>query len=348
MTMVRALVLEQQRELALRDIDLPLQVGPGMVKIAVHTVGVCGSDVHYYTHGKIGPFVVNAPMVLGHEAAGTVIEVGEGVTHLKVGDRVCMEPGIPDANSRASRLGLYNIDPAVKFWATPPVHGVLTSEIIHPANYTFKLPDNVSFAEGAMVEPFAVGMQAATKAKIAPGDTAVVLGAGPIGTMVAIAALAGGCARVIVADLAQPKLDISALYQGVIPVNISQTNLVTEVSRLTDGWGADVVFECSGSPHAWKTIMDLPRPGGAIVVVGLPVEPVAVDIAAASTKELRIENVFRYAHQYDRAIALIASGKVDLNPLISETFEFDDAIKAFDRAVEARPTDVKLQIRVTH
>jgi D-xylulose reductase len=346
--MVRALVLEQQRELALRDIDLPLQVGPGMVKIAVHTVGVCGSDVHYYTHGKIGPFVVNAPMVLGHEAAGTVIEVGEGVTHLKVGDRVCMEPGIPDANSRASRLGLYNIDPAVKFWATPPVHGVLTSEIIHPANYTFKLPDNVSFAEGAMVEPFAVGMQAATKAKIAPGDTAVVLGAGPIGTMVAIAALAGGCARVIVADLAQPKLDISALYQGVIPVNISQTNLVTEVSRLTDGWGADVVFECSGSPHAWKTIMDLPRPGGAIVVVGLPVEPVAVDIAAASTKELRIENVFRYAHQYDRAIALIASGKVDLNPLISETFEFDDAIKAFDRAVEARPTDVKLQIRVTH
>ena len=348
MTMVRALVLEQQRELALRDIDLPLQVGPGMVKIAVHTVGVCGSDVHYYTHGKIGPFVVNAPMVLGHEAAGTVIEVGEGVTHLKIGDRVCMEPGIPDANSRASRLGLYNIDPAVKFWATPPVHGVLTSEIIHPANYTFKLPDNVSFAEGAMVEPFAVGMQAATKAKIAPGDTAVVLGAGPIGTMVAIAALAGGCARVIVADLAQPKLDIAALYQGVIPVNISQTNLVTEVSRLTDGWGADVVFECSGSPHAWKTIMDLPRPGGAIVVVGLPVEPVAVDIAAASTKELRIENVFRYAHQYDRAIALIASGKVDLNPLISETFEFDDAIKAFDRAVEARPTDVKLQIRVAH
>ena len=348
MTMVRALVLEQQRELALRDIDLPLQVGPGMVKIAVHTVGVCGSDVHYYTHGKIGPFVVNAPMVLGHEAAGTVVEVGEGVTHLKIGDRVCMEPGIPDANSRASRLGLYNIDPAVKFWATPPVHGVLTSEIIHPANYTFKLPDNVSFAEGAMVEPFAVGMQAATKAKIVPGDTAVVLGAGPIGTMVAIAALAGGCARVIVADLAQPKLDIAALYQGVIPVNISQTNLVTEVSRLTDGWGADVVFECSGSPHAWKTIMDLPRPGGAIVVVGLPVEPVAVDIAAASTKELRIENVFRYAHQYDRAIALIASGKVDLNPLISETFEFDDAIKAFDRAVEARPTDVKLQIRVAH
>ena len=346
MTKVRALVLERQHELALRDIELPLDVGPGMVRIAIHTVGVCGSDVHYYTHGKIGPFVVNTPMVLGHEAAGTVTEVGVGVIHLKVGDRVCMEPGIPDPNSRASRLGMYNVDPAVSFWATPPVHGVLTAEVVHPANYTFKLPDHVSFAEGAMVEPFAVGMQAASKARIVPGDTALVLGAGPIGTMVALAALAGGCARVIVADLAQPKLDIAAQYQGIIPVNIGDKNLVEEVAKLTDGWGADVVFECSGSPHAWKTIMQLPRPGGTIVVVGLPVEPVAVDIAGASVKELHIENVFRYAHQYDRAIALIASGKVDLKPLISETFAFEESKAAFDRAVEARPTDVKLQIRV--
>jgi len=346
MAKVRALVLEKQHELNLRDIELRLETGAGEVRIAIHTVGVCGSDVHYYTHGRIGPFVVDAPMVLGHEAAGTVVEVGEGVTHLKVGDRVCMEPGIPDPSSRASRLGMYNVDPAVRFWATPPIHGVLTAEVVHPAHYTFKLPDHVSFAEGAMVEPFAVGMQAASKARITPGDTAVVLGAGPIGTMVALAALAGGCARVIVADLAQPKLDIAAQYQGIIPVNIRDTNLIEKVAELTEGWGADVVFECSGSPRAWETIMDLPRPGGVIVVVGLPVEPTKVDIAAASTKELRIENVFRYAHQYDRAIALIASGKVDLKPLISGTFPFEQAKEAFDRAVEARPSDVKLQIRV--
>ena len=346
MTMMRALVLEKQHELSMRDIELPQDVGPGMVKIKIHTVGVCGSDVHYYTHGRIGPFVVNAPMVLGHEAAGTIVEVGQGVTNLKVGDRVCMEPGVPDPNSRASRLGMYNVDPAVTFWATPPIHGVLTPYVVHPANYTFKLPDNVSFAEGAMVEPFAVGMQAATKARITPGDTAVVLGAGPIGTMVAIAALAGGCARAIVADLAQPKLDIAAGYQGVIPVNIREKNLVAEVKRLTEGWGADVVFECSGSPKAWETIMELPRPGGAIVVVGLPVDASAFDVATASTKELRVETVFRYAHQYDRAIALFASGRVDLKPLISATFPFEESVKAFDRAVEARPSDVKLQIRV--
>jgi len=287
---------------------------------------------------------VNAPMVLGHEAAGVVVETGKDVTHLKAGDRVCMEPGIPDANSRASRLGLYNIDPAVTFWATPPVHGVLTPHVVHPANYTYKLPDKVSFAEGAMVEPFAVGMQAAQKAKIAPGDTAVVTGAGPIGIMVAIAALAGGCARVIVADFAQPKLDIAAQYQGILPINIGKRDLAEEVKQLTEGWGADVVFECSGSPKAWETLLDLPRPGGAVVAVGLPVEPVGLDISTASTKEIRFETVFRYAHQYDRAIALMGSGRVDLKPLITETFPFEESVAAFDRAAEGRPGDVKLQI----
>ncbi len=348
MTMVRALVLERQHELALRDIDLPQDVGPSEVKIAIHTVGVCGSDVHYYTHGRIGPFVVNHPMVLGHEASGTIVEVGEGVRHLKAGDRVCMEPGIHDPTSKASRLGMYNIDPSVRFWATPPIHGVLTPYVVHPADFTFRLPDNVSFAEGTMIEPFAVGMQAAAKARITPGDTAVVIGAGPIGTMVAIAALAGGCARVIVADLAQPKLDIAARYQGVIPVNIRTTNLVHEVRRLTDEWGADLVFECSGSPKAWETILDLPCPGGRIVAVGLPVDPVPIDISTASTREIGIETVFRYAHQYERSIALMASGKVDLKPLISETFDFKDSVKAFERAAEGRPADVKLQIVLTH
>lgn len=346
MTNVPALVLEKQHELSLRDIDLPLAVGPGMVRIAIHTVGICGSDVHYYTHGRIGGFVVDRPIVLGHEAAGTVVEVGAGVTHLKVGDRVCMEPGIPDPNSRASRLGMYNVDPAVTFWATPPIHGVLTPEVVHPANYTFKLPDNVSFAEGAMVEPFAVGLQAAHRARIAPGDTGVVIGAGPIGIMVAIAALAGGCARVLIADLMAEKLAIAALYSGIIPVNIREESLVDAVNALTERWGADVVFECSGSPKAYETLNALPRPGGCVVMVGLPVDRVAFDVSGATTKELRFETVFRYAHQYDRAIAMFGSGKVDLKPLITETFPFSASIAAFDRAAAGRPADVKLQIRM--
>lgn len=346
MTMMRALVLEKQHELSLRDIDLPMETGPGMVKIKLHTVGVCGSDVHYYTHGRIGPFVVNAPMVLGHEAAGTVVEIGAGVTSLKVGDRVCMEPGVPDPNSRASRLGMYNVDPAVTFWATPPVHGVLAPEVVHPAAFTFKLPDNVSFAEGAMVEPFAVGLQAATRARIAPGDVAVVVGCGPIGIMTALAALAGGCSRVFISDLSAPKLEIAAQYPGIVPVDITRQSLADVVSRETEGWGADLVFEASGSPRAYQGILDLLRPGGALVLVGLPVEPISFDVPAAIVKEARIETVFRYANNFDRAVNLIASGKVDLKPLITDTFDFKDSIAAFERAAKGLPQDVKLQIRV--
>jgi D-xylulose reductase len=344
MTTKNSLVLERRGELALRPIDLPTELGPDDVKIAIHTVGVCGSDVHYYTHGRIGPFEVKAPMVLGHEAAGTVVEIGERVTTLAVGDRVCMEPGVPDANSRASRLGMYNVDPAVSFWATPPVHGVLTSEVVHPASYTFRLPDNVSFAEGAMIEPFAVGLQAAQKAQIAPGDVGVVIGAGPIGIMIALAALAGGCATVVIADLSAEKLAIAGQYPGIVPVDIRSQSVKDVVDGLTDGWGADVVFEASGSPKAWQTLLDLPRPGGCVVVVGMPVEATLIDWSLASTKELRFETVFRYAHQYPRAIQMLGSGKVDLKPLISETYPFEKAIEAFDRAVEGRPTDVKIQI----
>lgn len=341
---MKALVLEEKGKLNIREIDIPQVVGPKDVRINVHTVGICGSDVHYYTHGKIGHFVVNAPMVLGHEASGTVIEVGTEVHHLQVGDRVCMEPGIPDPTSRASKLGIYNVDPSVQFWATPPVHGCLMPEVIHPAAFTYKLPENVSFAEGAMVEPFAIGMQAALRARIQPGDTAVVTGAGPIGMMVALAALAGGCARVIVADMAQPKLDIIGAYDGVEVVNIRETPLAEAVARATDGWGADIVFECSGAAPAILGMANLARPGGAIVLVGMPVDPVPVDIVGLQARELRLETVFRYANVYDRAIALIASGKVDLKPLISDTISFDDAVSGFDRAVEARPDDVKLQI----
>lgn len=343
---MRALVLERQRELSLREIDLPRTLGPGDVRIKIDTVGVCGSDVHYYTHGRIGPFVVKEPMVLGHEAAGTVTEVGPGVASLKPGDRVCMEPGIPDLTSKASKLGLYNVDPSVVFWATPPVHGCLTPEVVHPAGFTFKLPDNVSFAEGAMVEPFAVGLQAAVKARIQPGDFAVVIGAGPIGIMAALAALAGGCSRVLISDLLPEKLAIAERYPGITGVNIRETKLADAVAEATGGWGADVVFEASGSPRAYPGIFDAVRPGGCLVVIGMPVEPVAVDLVAAAAKEVRIETVFRYANVYDRAIAMIASGKVDLKPLISHTYGFEDSIAAFERAAEGRPADVKLQIRL--
>lgn len=343
---MQALVLEKKGELALREMDLPLAVGPNDVKIAIHTVGVCGSDVHYYVHGGIGDFMVNEPMVLGHEGSGTVTEIGSAVTNLSVGDRVCMEPGVPNVASRASKLGVYNVDPDVTFWATPPDHGILTGAVIHSAAFTYKLPPNVSFAEGALVEPFAIGMQAATRAKITPGDVAVVTGCGTIGIMTALAALAGGCSKVIISDVSAEKLAVAATYPGLIPVNIAEVNLIDVVNEETSDWGADVVFEASGNLQAYENIFKITRPAGALVLVGLPPGLVPLNVNHAIEREISIETVFRYANMYDRALGLIASKKVDLNPLISASFAFKDSIAAFERAAEGLPSDIKIQIIV--
>ena len=343
---MQALVLEKTKTLALRDFPIGETLGAHDVRIRIHTVGVCGSDVHYYQHGAIGPFVVREPMILGHEAAGVITETGSAVTHLKTGDRVCMEPGTPDPNSRATRLGLYNLDPAVRFWATPPVHGCLRPSLVHPAAFTFKLPDNVSFAEGAMVEPLAVGLHAANKARLRPGDIAVVLGAGPIGLVTALAAIAGGCAQVIITDVQAPKLALAAKLGPITPVNIRTEDLKAVVHRLTDGWGADVVFDAVGLPQSANQAIDVLAPGGCVVLIGMPGAPVPFDVVAAQVKEARLETIFRYAHVYPRALALMGSRKIDVRPLITDTYGFADSVAAFDYAVNMKPTSVKVQINL--
>jgi D-xylulose reductase len=341
---MQALVLESVGKLSLREIEIPLLVRDDEAKIKINTVGICGSDVHYYTHGRIGKFQVSAPMVLGHEASGTVVEVGKSVTGLKPGNRVCMEPGVPNAYSKASRMGIYNVDPDVTFWATPPVHGCLVPYVVHPASFTYKLPDNVSFAEGALVEPFAVGLRAVEKARIVPGDTAIVTGAGPIGVLCSIAAIAGGCSRVIIADFFDEKLAIAANYDNVLPVNLRRESLHSRTMELTKGWGADVVFEASGSPKAYEDIRENVRPGGCIVAIGAPVEQVGVDIAAWGAKEIRLETVFRYANNFERALDIIASERFDFERLISKTFPFAQSIQAFERAASGQAGDIKVQI----
>ncbi len=343
---MKALVLEKRGELALREVEVPEGVGPDDVKIAIHTVGICGSDVGYYSHGAIGPFVVNAPMILGHEASGTVVETGGRVTHLNPGDRVCMEPGIPDPMSKASLRGMYNLDPSVVFWATPPFHGVTRPSVVHPGAFTFKLPDSVGYGEAAMVEPLAVGMHAAGKAAIKPGDVALVIGSGTIGVVTALAALAGGCSTVIITDIQQAKLDIASQYAGVVAFNVSNGDPLRFVKDFTEGWGVDIVFEASGSPVAAALLFDYLCPGGTVVLIGMPVEPVALDIVKAQAKEARIETIFRYANVYPRALSLMGSGKIDLTPLITETYAFEDSLEAYEYAVRPSPSSVKIQIKV--
>lgn len=340
----RALVLERKGVLSLREFPLEEKLGPHDVRVAIHTVGICGSDVHYYTHGAIGPFVVREPMILGHEAAGTVVEVGRDVTSLRVGDRVCMEPGIPNPMSRAYREGRYNLDPDVVFWATPPVHGVLRSTVVHPEAFTFRLPDQVSFAAGAMVEPLAVGVHAVTRAAVAPGNVALVIGAGPIGLLNALAALAAGCARVIVSDIDDDKLALAATLGAITPVNPLKGDLLETVKAATGGWGVDVVYECSGNERAAAGVFAPLCPGGVVVFVGIPLAPIAYDVSAAQVKEARVEHVFRYAHVFPKCVAMLASGSIDVGPLITRVFPFAESVAAFEAAASAPKGQVKMQI----
>ena len=343
---MKALVLEKKLQLSLRDIDLPKEVHPNDVKIKMHTVGICGSDVHYYTHGKIGPFVVKEPMVLGHEGSGTVIEIGSNVFNLKVGDRVCIEPGVPDVYSKEYMKGLYNLDPKLTFWATPPDHGCLTPEVVFPSNFVFKLPENVSYAEGAMIEPLAVGLQAAEKAKIIPGETALVMGCGPIGLVIALTALAGGCSKVFIADIVSEKLKMCNNFENLIPIDLNKDDPSNVIKKNTNNWGANIIFEASGATKAYETIFDSICPAGRVVIVGNPMNPIPMDFATLLTKEIEIKTVFRYAHQYERAINLLSSNKIDVKPMITDTVAFDDSIKAFERAAKNLPEDVKIQIQL--
>lgn len=341
---MKSLVLEGKNQLALRDFEFEEHLGPTDVRIAIKTVGICGSDIHYYQEGRIGPFVVDEPMVLGHEAAGQVIEVGSEVEHLKPGDRVCMEPGFPGSPGRASREGMYNLDPSIRFWATPPIHGCLRPEVIHPAAFTYPIPENVSFAEAAMVEPLAVGIHAATKANIRPGSVALVTGAGPIGMLTALAAISGGCSQVIITDVIEEKLDIAAKLGPITPVNVRKESISERVLKETQGWGVDYVFESSGHPSVFPDVLTSLCPGGCLVLIGMPSAPVPLDVVVAQVKEVRIEHVFRYAHVYPKAIALLGSGTLDVTPLITDTFAFADSIQAFEFASKMPATSVKAQI----
>lgn len=344
---MKALVLEAKKNLSLKDYPITETVGPYDVKIQIKACGICGSDIHYYLEGAIGDFIVKEPMILGHEAAGIIIEKGEKVTDFALGDLVCMEPGIPNTRSREVLEGMYNIDPDVVFWATPPVHGCLRETVVHPAQFCFKLPQGMSAVEGAMIEPLAIGVEAAKKAAIKPGDTALVVGCGTIGIMCAISALAGGCGTVFISDIKQEKLNIAGSYdKNIIPVNTAAVDLQEFIMKETGGKGCNVVFEASGNPKVYPDFFRCAGKGGKVVLVGMMNGTVPIDVAFLQGRGISIEAIFRYVNCFDRAIALVKAGKIDIKRFISKTFKFEDSITAYEYAAAGHQDTVKVMIEL--
>jgi len=338
----RAYFLTKPLTLEERAIPMP-EPGPGEVLIKVGAVGVCGSDLHYYAHGRIGNFVVEYPFILGHECAGTVAGVGRGVTHLKEGDRVAVEPGVPCLNCDFCKRGRYNLCPDVRFLATPPYHGCLCDYIAHDARFVYKLPDGMTLAEGALAEPAAIGVNAVHTAGVKLGDSVAILGAGCIGLVTALAAKAAGASPVVVTDVLDIRLE-KARSLGMAAMNAAGGDTVDKVKLLT-GVGPDAVIDCAGTRETFRQSLAMAAPGGRIVWVGLASETAdGLPVADISVKELTVTSIFRYRNQYPAAIAAIASGTMPVKSLVSNTYHFDESPRAFEEAHNKKDSIVKAVI----
>lgn len=317
------------------------------VLVKLDYVGICGSDLHYYETGAIGDYVVKPPFVLGHEPGGVVVEVGKNVKHLQVGDKVALEPGKTCGHCYFCRHGLYNLCPDVVFFATPPVDGVFQEYVAHEADLCFKLPENVSTLEGALIEPLAVGFHAANQGEAHAGQTAVVMGAGCIGLVSMMALKAEGVSHVYVVDIMQKRLD-KALELGADGViNGKDEDAVKKIMEITGGLGCDLVIETAGTEITTVQAIKMARKGSNIVLVGYSKSGhMDLPMSLVLDKELTFKTVFRYRHIYPMAIEAVATGKVNLKGIVSDIFDFDDIQNAMDRSVSDKSNIVKAVVKI--
>jgi L-iditol 2-dehydrogenase len=350
----------------------------GEVQIQVKATGLCGSDLHYYNHGRNGKFVVQAPLCLGHESAGIVTAVPGDLeangdlaqsqataASLKVGDRVAMEVGLPCRKCDLCTSGRYNLCPTLRFKSSaktfPHLDGTLQGVITHPADMCHKLPDNVSFEQGALVEPLAVCLHGITRSQTGEGvpligSTALVLGAGAVGMLTAAALAVSGVSKIVVADIDQPRLQIvESMSHGKfnfktyllprLPRPSSDEEAFSNAEKLSQDVtkfaglpaGFDRVFECTGVPSCVQLGCYAAATGGKLVLIGMGSSGMSLPTSTLALREVDMIGVFRYANCYPPAIALFASGQLDgvAEALVTHRVKLEDGERAFRLAANA-------------
>lgn len=318
------------------------------VLVKLEYVGICGSDLHYYETGAIGDYVVKPPFVLGHEPGGVVVEVGEAVHHLKVGDRVALEPGKTCGHCEFCKEGKYNLCPDVVFFATPPIDGVFQEYVAHEADLCFKLPGNVSTLEGALIEPLAVGFHAAIQGDAHLGQKAVVMGAGCIGLVTLMALKARGVSQVYVVDIMEKRLEKAMELGADGIINGAKEDVAERARQLTDGKGMDLVVETAGTEITTRQAIQIAKKGSNVVLVGYSkTGEMNLPMSLVLDKELTFKTVFRYRHIYPMAIDAVASGKVNLKGIVTDIFQLEEAQKAMDYSVNNKADIVKAVIQIT-
>jgi len=315
-----------------------LEPDPHEVSVAIRSVGICGSDVHYYRHGRIGDFIVTAPLILGHESSGVIRAVGREVRSLTVGQRVTIEPGVPCSRCIQCRRGQYNLCPDVRFLATPPIDGALTQYV--DASFAHPLPDTLSFDSGALIEPLSVGIWANRKAGTTVGSRVLITGAGPIGVLAAQVSRAAGAAYVAIVDVNPERL------RQATSLGIDEA-IDAKASPDLESLHADIAIECSGAETATATVISALRPGGRAVLVGMSASPqVKIPVAVMQARELTVTATFRYANTYPEAISLAASGQVKLEEMVGLRVPLEQAQQALT-AGATHPEVLKAIVRVS-
>lgn len=333
-------------EMGFQERDIP-KPKDNEVLVKLDYVGICGSDLHYYETGAIGDYTVKPPFVLGHEPGGVVAEVGSKVTDLKVGDRVALEPGKTCGHCEFCRTGRYNLCPDVVFFATPPIDGVFQEYVAHEAGLCYKLPDNVSTLEGALIEPLAVGFHAAIQGDAHLGQKAVVMGAGCIGLVSTMALKARGVSEVYVVDIMEKRLEKAMELGATGVIHGAKEEVLERIKQLTNGKGTDLIIETAGTEVTTRQAVQMAKKGSVIVLVGYSKSgEMTLPMSLALDKELTFKTVFRYRHIYPMAIDAVASGKINLKGIVTDIFSLDEAQKAMDYSVNHKADIVKAVIRI--
>ncbi|MBT8163475.1 MULTISPECIES: NAD(P)-dependent alcohol dehydrogenase [Arthrobacter] len=319
---MRACILQRQGDMTLETLSLP-ELDPDQVLVQVAAVGVCGSDVHYYEHGRIGDYVVDHPLILGHELSGRIAAVGSAVDPARVGNRVAVEPQRPCRKCKQCKAGRYNLCPDIEFYATPPIDGAFAEYVTIQADFAYDIPDNVSDEAAALIEPLSVGLWACERADIKPGSRVLIAGAGPIGIIAAQAARAFGATDIYITDIAEDRLAF-ALEHGATHALNAKTDSV-------EGLDVDAFIDASGAPQAVRSGIKAVGPAGRVILVGLGADDVELPVSYIQNREIWLSGVFRYTNTWPLAIQLIADGKVDLDVLVTGRFalaEAEEALKA--------------------
>ena len=336
---MKAAYLQSPGQILVRDIPTPVPAF-GEVLIKIHSVGVCASDIHYFEHGRIGRYVVETPLILGHEPAGEVVELGEGVDALAIGDRVSIERGVPCRTCHHCKHGKYNLCDDVVFMATPPVHGAFVEYVVHPADFAHRIPDNVSFDEAALIEPLSVGLFAAHRGEACVGDRAIVLGAGPIGLMTLLALKRRGVSDVTLVDIEPFRLAKAQELGAIETIDAGNVDVA-----VTQAEGVNLVFDTAGNPVTLTQTTRVARRGARVVLVGLSSQDMTpIDTNEIVDKAISLSGVFRYANTWPLAIDLLAKSTIDLTPMISVHMDLDATDEALEFARTRKGSCIKVMV----